>query len=117
MDQPLTDAAEWAVNVAFWAAVVFPVVTAFIWSWWLDWWGRSMIALDLVAGGVALPYMLSVDWRVHGIALDWILVVSIGLGPLVIAWRTVMIFLTQRRGALNGSGRHAATQPGPVQPE
>jgi hypothetical protein len=117
MDQPLIDAAEWAVNTAFWAAVIFPVVTALIWPWWRDWWGRSMVALDLVAGGTALPYMLAADWHVHGVALEWILVVAIGLGPLVIAWRTAMIFHTQRRGGTGIGPRHAKTQPAPVQAE
>jgi hypothetical protein len=96
VDQPLIDAVQWAVNLSFWSSLVFLVFTTAIWPWWKDWWGQSMMAFDLCISGAVFPSLLSVDWSVHGTGRLWVTVVFLLLVPVVIGWRTVMIFRAQR---------------------
>lgn len=99
VDQPLLDAAQWAVNFAFWGSIVFPAVTAAFWPWWQTWWGWNIISFDAALGGASLPYVLVLNWRVTGTWLVWMEVLCLGAGFVIIAWRTAMIWRTQRDGA------------------
>jgi hypothetical protein len=97
VDQPLIDATQWVLNITFWSSVAFVLVTTMLWPWWQDWFGQTMIAFDLCISGATLPSLLSVDWGVHGTFRAWVTIIFLGLAPLVIGWRTFMIFRTQRR--------------------
>lgn len=108
IDQPLVDAVEWAVNLAFWGAVLFPAAVGLIWPWWRDWWGQNMVALDLCVAGTTLGLVLRYDWGVKSVSLAWVDVVSLSLSFVVIAWRAVMIFRAQRSSAPAQGGDAAA---------
>lgn len=100
IDQPLIDAAEWVINVSFWAAILFPAITALIWPWWRDWWGQAMVAFDLAIAGTVFPDVLAFDWGVRGTVLVWLQVVFLSFSPLILLWRTAMIYRVQRRGGM-----------------
>lgn len=115
IDQPLIDAVEWSVNLAFWSAVLFPAVIGLIWPWWRDWWGQNMIALDLCIAGTTLGLVLRYDWSVRSVSLAWVDVVSLSLSFAVIAWRAAMIFRAQRsRNGAPAGGRGEAPAGGPA---
>jgi hypothetical protein len=105
VDQPLLDAAQWAANFAFWGSLVFPVVTALFWPWWQSWWGWNIVSFDLALGGASFPYMLVLNWNVHGTWLVWTEIVFLGISFVIIAWRTFMIWKTQTSGAVRGKQR------------
>lgn len=110
-DQPLTDALEWTVNFAFWAAIAFPVLIGMIWPWWRDWWGQNMIALDLAIAVAVVGAVLRYDLGIRFTGLAWVDVVSLALVFFIIVWRGVMIFRTQRAGVTTYADNPAAVVP------
>lgn len=97
IDQPLTDFVEWSVNFAFWGAVAFPVVIRRVWPWWRDWFGQTMVAVDLCFAAACLGLVLRYDFGIRFAVLAWIDAIGLSLSFLVLVWRTVMIFRAQRR--------------------
>jgi hypothetical protein len=99
VDQPLLDAAQWAANFALWGSLFFPLVTSRFWPWWQSWWGWNIVSFDLALGGTSFPYMLVLDWKIRGTWLVWTEVFFLSASFAIIAWRTVMIWTSQREGA------------------
>jgi hypothetical protein len=99
VDQPLLDAVQWAANFTFWgSAVVFPALTARFWPWWKSDWGWNIVLFELVVGGTSLPYVLLLNWHIHGTWLAWMEAVFLSTAFVVLAWRTVIIWHAQREG-------------------
>lgn len=98
VSQSLMDALEWAVNATFWTSLFFPIVIAGVWPWWQDWFGQTMVALDLCVAGAAAQGVLRYDFGIRSTSLAWADVVFLVLVTAVIVWRTIMIFRTQRKG-------------------
>lgn len=102
-----------AVQAGFWASVAFPTVTATFWPWWKSWWGRNLVALDLAIALSLLSAVLQVEFDMEpgstpGHVLLWISSVSLCLVPVVIVWRGVLTWVSQRRGMLAQQNGHAA---------
>lgn len=101
-DQPLIDAVQWLINVGFAVSVLAPAVTASFWPWWRtkpSFWGWTIMSFDLAFGLVLLPSFVEIDFGFHFVILIWLQLVFISLSVLLVAWRTVMIYLTQRDAA------------------
>lgn len=107
-DQPLIDALEYTVNLAFWAALAFPFLIGLIWPWWRDWWGQNMIALDLCVAGATVGSVLRYDFGIRSTSLAWVSIVFLAMVFVIIVWRGVMIFITQRRGVTSYADNPAA---------
>lgn len=99
----LRDVASYGVQAGFWAAMAFPVVTAFFWSWWQHLWGWTIVALDLAIAMVLLGAVLVIEFGLQpvdetGLVLFWVEAIALCLVPVIIVWRAVLIYMTQRRG-------------------
>lgn len=88
------------INIGFGVSTVFPVITRFFWPWHRSWWGWNTILLELSIAGCLLPSFLYLDFGISGNALEWSTVVFLGLVITNVVWRTVIIWNTQRAGAL-----------------
>lgn len=97
VDQALVDFLEWSVNLAFWGALAFPVVMAFVWPWWRDWYGQTTVMFDMCLAGAALGLVLSYDLGVKLMTAYWIDAFSLALSFAIMIWRGVMIYRIQRR--------------------
>ena len=109
----LRDCAQAAAGVAFWTCLLWPAVTATFWPWWRDQWGwnmvikTEMIALALLAGVAHMEFGLPL-----GYPLLWTEVVAVTAIPVVLAWRTWIIWRTQRDGALRDRQLHCYFETG-----
>jgi hypothetical protein len=103
-NQALIDATEWSVNLSFWASAAFPVLIAPVWRWWLDWFGQTMVLFDLALAGAALGLVLRFDWGIRLEALQWVDIISLSFAFVVIVWRSVLIYRTQRHVPPPGAG-------------
>lgn len=112
-EQLLVDAGGVLANVTFFTSLLFPAVTAFFWRWWASWWGRNIISLELGIAVTLLPAVLYRDFGVDSLVLRWVQVTALATVPLIVAWRAVMIWRTQRAGALHDRRlRKAGREPG-----
>lgn len=100
--QFLADAGIVLANVTFFTSLLFPAVTAFFWRWWASAWGRNIVSLELGIAVTLLPAVLFRDFGTDDLALRWVQVTALATVPLIVIWRTVMIWLAQRSGALHG---------------
>ena len=87
------------VNLAFFVSVIFAPVTSMYWSWWESWWGRNIVALEACIAGTLFGSFLYVDFGIDSIVIRWVQAIFLALVIVVVAWRMVMIWMTQRRGA------------------
>lgn len=106
-DEILSEVARVGVQAGFWAAVSFPLVTAFFWPWWQHLWGWTIVALDTALALALFGDVLVLEFGMattglNGRIFSWVEAISLCLIPCIIAWRTVLTFMTQRRGR----GRH-----------
>lgn len=84
------------INAAFIISVLFaPVVSAF-WPWWQEQWGQNIVALELCIAGTLLSSFLFVDFGINTVVLQWVTAGFLTLVPLVIVWRTALIWYAQR---------------------
>jgi hypothetical protein len=104
MNHALLDIAHVEINIAFWASLMFPVVTRFFWPWHQSWWGWNTVLLELSIAGTLFPSWLFLMFHVTNSGLEWSQIVFLGLVTLNILWRTVMIWRTQREGRARDEG-------------
>lgn len=102
-------------GVAFWTCALWPGITAVFWPWWRHQWGLNMvIKTELIALGL-LATVLHREFGVMNVyVLLWTTAVAVTLIPVVVAWRTVLIWRGQRDGARAGAEKPGAREPGPV---
>jgi len=112
IDQPLIDAVEWAVNLAFWSAIAFPFLIIWVWPWWRDWMGQTMVAMDYCLAAATFSLVLRYDFGVTFTSLAWVDVIALATIPAVLAWRSVMIFRTQRKRRTRASNDGGTTAAG-----
>lgn len=103
------------VNVAFLTSVLFaPVVSAF-WPWWEESWGQNIVLLELCIAGSLFSSWLFIDFGVNVDSLQWVTAAFLTLIPLIIIWRTVLIWLTQRQAAREREAARSVPPPVPEQ--
>lgn len=89
---------NWGINVAFIVSLVFPIAIRPIWAWTKHSWGWNIVVLDWAISLALLPvwvhraFNLNPDTYLFG----WIQAASIWIVPVIILWRAVIIWLTQR---------------------
>jgi hypothetical protein len=87
----------------FWITLVFPIITAFFWPWWTSVWGWNIISLDAGSCVSLLPAPLHAIFGIpYGPVLNWFQIGAVFLFGLIIIWRTVIIWIVQRRESLRG---------------
>jgi hypothetical protein len=96
--QLLSDLGVWGVNVAFVAAILFPFVVRTFWAWEKSDWGLNIVLLEILIAFALLPSWLR---RAVGISLNtyflgWLVVACLWGIAVVIVWRTIIIWRTQR---------------------
>ena len=117
--QFLADAGQRLINGVFIVSVLFPVVTTFFWAWWRSEWGWNIILLEACIAATLLPTVLLIDFGIDDIPLRWIQAVSLLLVGMVIIWRGLLIWRTQRAGntrELESGSRYAPRAPAPPTP-
>jgi hypothetical protein len=112
--QFLHDWATWASGVAFWVCLSWPAVVRTFWPWHRDEWGWNMVIKTELIALALLASILKTEFGVQpGLALLWVAVVAVTLIPIVIGWRTMIIWRAQRAGALERrETRRAAARRG-----
>lgn len=98
--QVAIDVINWGINVAFVAAVLFPIVIRPIWAWTASAWGWNTIVFDLVVAVALLPVWLHRTFNLNPASLVflWIQAASLVAVPVIIIWRVRIIWLVQRHG-------------------
>jgi hypothetical protein len=99
--QLIRDLGEYAIWFSFLAAVGFPLVTSLFWPWWRSEWGWNIVTLEMAIAVALLPAWMHFAFGLttrgsYGFA--WLQVGAVTLVGVIIVWRTVLIFLTQRHG-------------------
>lgn len=95
----LVDWENAAVGVTFWVCLLWPLVVRTFWAWNRSEWGWNMALKTEMLAVATLPVILHREFGVQpGYPLLWVAVVGITVIPLVVLWRTWLIWRTQRRG-------------------
>jgi hypothetical protein len=99
--QLIRDLGEYAIWFSFLAAVAFPLVTSLFWPWWQHSWGWNIVTLEMAIAVALLPAWLHYAFGftiAASTGFAWLQVGAVMLVGVIIVWRTVLIFLTQRHG-------------------
>lgn len=99
--QLIKDVGEYVIWFTFMASVLFPGITALYWPWWKSGWGWNIITLELcIAGALVfawLHYAFGITITSSYVA-TWAQISTVGAVGLVVIWRAVLIWVTQRAG-------------------
>jgi hypothetical protein len=94
---------EWsvyAVGVAFWVCFLWPAAMRVIWPWNRSEWGWNMVIKTEMIALALFPSVLRTEFGVQaGLFLEWVVVAAVTAIPLVITWRSWIIYRAQRDGA------------------
>lgn len=96
--EEITTALNVASQFTFWAALLFPAVTALFWPWWRSVWGMNLVTLEVWIWISLLPAPLHAYFGVPYAPLMVFQVAAVCGAGLTVIWRAVLIYLTQRRG-------------------
>lgn len=101
--QILYDIASYGGQAGFWAAAVFPLITSLYWPWWKRPWGWTIVSLDLAIALALLGDILVIEFGMvpgsePGHVLSWVDAIALCAIPVIILWRAVLAFITQRQG-------------------
>lgn len=89
-----------AVGVAFWTCLLWPAIVRVFWPWNRDAWGWNMVLKCEMIALALLPGILRLEFGISpGIGLLYVEVVAITLIPVILGWRTWIIWKAQRGGA------------------
>ena len=103
----LREIAVIGIQAGFWAAVMFPVLTAWYWPWWKHQWGWTVVCLDAAIAFALLGDIMVIEFGLRpgstpGHVLAWVEAISLCLIPVIIVWRAALVFVTQWRGSHGG---------------
>lgn len=92
----------WLISLVFWLSVAFPVLVSAFWPWWESWWGRNLVALEACIALDLLPEILIIYFHmgVDIVFFEWFQDGALALTCLVIIWRFIMTWQTQRAGRI-----------------
>lgn len=97
--QLISDVSEFAVWFTFMTSLLFTPVTSLFWPWWKSTWGWNIVSLEFcIALALLAPWLrFAFGIRTSSNALAaWLEVAAVLLCGMIVAWRAVMIYLTQR---------------------
>lgn len=98
--QLIHDLDEYVIWFSFLLSVLFAPLATMMWPWWKHPWGINIISLEVAIAFALLPAWLSIAFglrRADVYVFAWVQLASLVLVGLVIAWRLVLIWRTQRR--------------------
>jgi hypothetical protein len=98
--------AKWGMNLAFWSAVLFVLLSGWVWPWWKSFWGMNILLLEVAIALALLGSVITTDFGVHLISnlmLAWTTTTSLWLVGIIIIWRGFLVISSQLRGTF-GSG-------------
>ena len=100
----IRDLDEYVIWFSFLISVLFPAATSAVWPWWKHAWGVNIIVLEGAIALALLPPWLRIVFGLRSFTylFAWVQLASVTLVGLIIVWRLVLIWRTQRDGALNG---------------
>ena len=93
------------VNVVCWTSLAFPIVTASFWPWWQSHWSQNVVIYEICIGLATLGTTVAHDWGLPAhslLAFYWLMAISLTLIPVIVIWRTLILFRSQRSGAEPG---------------
>ena len=92
-----------AIQVIFYVNVAFIAGVSFVWPWWRDQLGWSIIAKTAALSVVLFPSMLYFWFGSNAFTqapwLSWFSTWALFLVPAALVWRFIVIFRIQRQGA------------------
>jgi len=92
-----------AIEVIFYASIAFIGAVSFVWPWWRDQLGWSIIAKTAALAIILLQPMLYLWLGPNALTqapwLSWFSTCALFLVPAALVWRFVVIFRIQRKGA------------------
>jgi hypothetical protein len=98
--QFLHDWVVWASGIAFWVCLSWPLVVRTFWPWYRDEWGWNMVLKTELIAAALLATTLHYEFGIQpGLALEWVAVAAVTLIPIVLTWRTWLIYRAQQAGA------------------
>jgi hypothetical protein len=101
--------AEWgkyAAGVTFWTCFTWPAVVRLFWPWHRDQWGWNMVLKTEMIAVALLASVLKTEFGIKpGLELEWVAVAAVTVIPLIVGWRTWIIYRDQQRGAAEGRAR------------
>jgi hypothetical protein len=88
---------EAASITTFWVSFAFPFAVSLFWPWWQSGWGRNIVLLETCIWVSLLPAPLHAMFGVpYGSFLSWFQVAALFGAGVVVVWRFVIIWRTQR---------------------
>lgn len=96
----VSDAGNIVIQVTFWTALLCTPVVSLWWPWWLHAIGRT-VAVEAFAIAVVLAPAVWHEWThadVDTLPFAWFRVCCVATVPLILIWRVIAIYLTQRDG-------------------
>lgn len=99
----IRDLDEYVIWFSFLVAVLFPLLTSAVWPWWKHAWGINIIVLEGAIALALLPPWLRLVFGLKSFTylFAWVQLASVALVGIIIVWRLVLIWHTQRDGALH----------------
>lgn len=97
-DQLVLNLIDWGANVAFLVTFAFPFVIRVIWAWEKHDWGWNIMSFDACVSSALFPYFIHGMFGVNvgTTFFYWSEIVSIWLIPVVVFWRSILIYRKQR---------------------
>jgi hypothetical protein len=98
---------EWAVyaaGITFWVCFTWPAVVRLFWPWHQSMWGWNMVIKTEMIALALLTTVLKTEFGVEpGVGLEWVEVAAVTLIPVIIIWRTWLIYRDQKAGVSQSS--------------
>jgi hypothetical protein len=113
-EQFLMDAAAWIINIIFWSGLVSPILVGTFWPWRESHWGQNIMSFDICVSLALLGSVIKHDWGFPGswlLGFEWLELVSLSCIPVIIVWRTVMIWKRQRNALHEAPGKNFPEPP------
>ena len=92
------DIADAVVQITFWTSFLFVPLVSFFWRWWRNWFGRAIVAIDILLTVAFAPTVL----RIYIPAIQdeawftWLAIGAFGLIPVRTIVLTYVMWRVQR---------------------
>lgn len=113
-----TDVADAVIQVTFWTSFIFVPIVSFFWPWWKNWFGRAIIAIDIL---LTLSFGPSV-FRLYfpGVQdepwFTWLAIAAFGLIPIRTTILTYVMWRVQHEEKIVIETHRLRRHPEPPEP-
>jgi hypothetical protein len=85
--------------VAFWVCFTWPAVVRVFWPWNRSVWGWNMVLKTEMVALALLASVLHTEFGIQpGLPLEWTVVAAVTAIPVIVLWRTWIIYKLQSDG-------------------